>query len=439
MSSHGSSYGAALAPDRGEFAERVATKVIRNVLYFVNQLDRVNISFAALTMNKDIGLTAEMYGFGAGIFFVGYFLFEVPSNLIMQRVGARLWMFRIMLTWGLISAAMAWIHSPITFYSARFLLGLAEAGFVPGMFLYLSYWIPQSHTGRATGLFIIAAPLSTVLAGPLSTILLQLDGALGLRGWQWMFIVEGVPAIVLAFVTLWALPDRPEQARWLSKTEKEWLAAQIGAQERAATGSGGHSIAHGFASPVVLLLSAIYVSMVVGLYGIAFWLPQIVRGIGFSNLQTGFVVAVPYALGTVSCIVWSRRSDRHLERRWHFALPSFLAAFGLMASAVMGSQWLTLLPISLALIGIWAAVPVFWCVPGRHLSGLAAATGLAVINAVGNLGGFAGPYLVGWLREGTGSFTMALVVLSAGPLLAGLLALCLPANTAATLAPRPAT
>ena len=247
-----------------------------------------------------------------------------------------------------------------------------------------------------------------------------------------MFLIEGLPAIALAFATLWALPDRPEQARWLSPAEKDWLGTQIAEQEREAAGSG-HSIAHGFASPIVLLLSAVYVSMVIGLYGIAFWLPQIVRGFGFSNLQTGFVIAVPYALGTLACLLWSRRSDRQRERRWHFALPSFLAAFGLMASAIMGSQWLTLLPISLAVIGIWAALPVFWCVPGRHLSGVAAATGLAVINSVGNLGGFAGPYLVGWLREGTGSFTMALIVLSAGPLVAGLLALCLPTETVARL------
>ncbi len=434
-----------LARDRGDFAGAVSAKVIRNLvpfmilLYFVNQLDRVNIAFAALTMNKDIGLTAETYGFGAGIFFIGYFLFEVPSNLIMHRVGARLWMFRIMLTWGLISAAMVWIHSPTSFYAARFLLGLAEAGFVPGMFLYLGYWIPQSHTGRAMGLFIVAAPLTTVFAGPLSTALLELDGVLGLRGWQWMFLMEGLPAIALAFATLWVLPDRPERARWLSRSEKDWLAAEIGGQDRAAAGLGGHSIAHGLTSPIVLLLSAIYVSMVIGLYGTAFWLPQIVRGIGFSNLQTGFVIAVPYALGTLSCVVWPRHSDRHLERRWHFAIPCFLAAFGLMASAVMGSQWLTLLPISLAVIGIYAALPVFWCVPGCHLSGLAAATGLAVINAVGNLGGFAGPYLVGYLRQGTGSFTMALIVLAAGPFVAGLLALCLPTNNLAKLAPRPAT
>ncbi len=427
---------ASRADDTNADGPAIATKVIRNlvpfmfVLYFINQVDRVNVAFAALTMNKDLGFTAEIYGFGAGIFFIGYFLFEVPSNLIMHRVGARLWLFRIMLTWGVIATAMAWVHSPASFYTLRFLLGLAEAGFVPGMFLYLSYWIPESHTGRATGLFILAGPVTTVVAGPLSSALLKLDGVLGLRGWQWMYIIEGLPAVAVAFATLWMLPDRPERARWLAPSEKNWLAGVIGEERRAAANLGGHSLAHGLTSPIVLLLSAIYISVVIGLYGIAFWLPQIVRGIGFSTLQTGFVVAVPYALGTVACFLWSRRSDRKLERRWHFAVPCFLAAAGLIASAIMGSQWLALLPISLAVIGIWAAVPVLWCIPGRYLSGLAAAGGLAVINSIGNLGGFAGPYLVGLLRQSTGSFTAALVLLAAGPLVAGLLALCLPAATA---------
>lgn len=413
--------------------EAIAGRVVRNllpllfVLYVVNQLDRVNVAFAALTMNKDLGLTAEMYGFGAGIFFIGYFVFEVPSNLIMHRVGARVWMFRIMLTWGLVSVAMAWAYSPSSFYVLRFLLGLSEAGFVPGMFLYLSYWIPRSHMGRANGLFILAGPLTTVIAGPLSAALLELDGVWSLRGWQWMFILEGLPAVALAFVTLWALPDRPEHAAWLSRSEKDWLANQLGRESRTAA-AGGHSLRHGLASPTVLLLGVIYVALVIGLYGIAFWLPQIVRGLGFTNLQTGFVVAVPYGFAALACIAWSRRSDRRTERRRHFVLPCFLAAGGLVASAMLGPHWLALVPISLALMGIWAALPVFWCMPAGCLAGVAAAAGMAVVNSIGNLGGFAGPFLVGWVRNSTGSFTLALVLLAAGPLLAGLLALRLPVD-----------
>lgn len=395
------------------------------LLYFANQIDRVNISFAALTMNKELGFTPEMYGFGAGIFFIGYFLFELPSNLIMHKVGARLWMFRIMLTWGLISMATALVHSASSFYILRFLLGLAEAGFVPGMFLYLSYWVPEAYAGRASGLFILASPLTTVLAGPLSVMLLELDGKLGLTGWQWMFIIEGFPAVVLAFVTLYVLQDRPAQVKWLSQAEKDWLEGQL-RSEREATGAGNGTLLHGLASPLVLLMSAIYLSLVIGLYRVAFWLPQIVRGIGLTNQQTGFVIAVPYLLGTLACAFWPFRSDQTQERRWHFAGPCFLASVSLMVSAVLGPQLLALIPISLAVIGIWAAVPVFWSVPGRHLTGVAIAAGMAMINSVGNLGGFGGPYIVGWLREVSGSFTMALVILGCGPLLAGLLALLLP-------------
>lgn len=427
MDTHGVATG-----DRAAFGEAVSLKIVRRLvpfiflLYFVNQVDRVNVAFAALTMNKDLGLTAEMYGFGAGIFFIGYFLFEVPSNLIMHRVGARIWMLRIMLSWGLVSMGTMFIQGPMSFYVARVLLGLAEAGFVPGMFLYLAAWVPERHIGRATALFVLAGPLTTVLAGPLSAMLLELDGALGLKGWQWMFLIEGAPAVLLAFATLRFLPDSPQDAAWLAQDEREWIVARIREQDAAAGQRGGRSLLHGLASPIVLLLSAIYVAMVVGLYGIAFWLPQIVRGIGFSNLQTGFVVAVPYALATLACVAWSRRSDRSLERRWNFALPCLLASAGLMGSALMGGGWLTLVPISVAVVGIWAALPVFWCIPGRYLGGVASAAGLAMINSVGNLGGFAGPYLVGWMRGGGSSFTTALVVLAAGPLVAGLLVVLLP-------------
>ena len=327
--------------------------------------------FASLTMNKDLGLTAEMYGFAAGIFFIGYVLFEVPSNLIMHRVGARLWMFRIMLTWGLVSTAMALIYSPTSFYVLRFLLGLAEAGFVPGMFLYLSYWIPERHLGRATGLFILAAPVTTVIAGPLSAVLLELDGIWGIAGLA--VDVHHRRASRCRFPPsrrCGRFPTGRNGPSWLSQPEKDWLVRKLGDESRTAgAGTGGNSLWHGLASPIVMLLSAIYVTMVIGLYGIAFWLPQIVRGIGFTNLQTGFVVAVPYALGSLACFLWSRRSDRHMERRWHFAVACFVAAGGLVASAILGPQLLALLPISVAVIGIYAALPVFWCVPGPLLDG----------------------------------------------------------------------
>ena len=242
-----------------------------------------------------------------------------------------------------------------------------------------------------------------------------------------MFIIEGAPAVILAFVTLWVLPDRPAKVKWLTQPEKDWLDGQV-QSKREIIDAESHTLLHGLLSPMVLLMSAIYVSLVIGLYGVAFWLPQIVRGIGFSNQQTGFVIAVPYLLGTLACALWPRRSDSMQERRWHFAVPCFLASVSLIVSAIIGPHLLALIPISLAVVGIWAAVPVFWSIPGRHMVGLAAAAGLAMINSVGNLGGFAGPYLVGWLREWSGSFTIALVCLGCGPLLAGLLALLLPVS-----------
>ncbi|QIB33116.1 MFS transporter [Ancylobacter pratisalsi] len=417
----------------GSFGDEVVDKVIRRLvpfmllLYLVNQIDRVNISFGALTMNGDLGFTAEMFGFGAGIFFIGYFLFEVPSNLIMHRVGARLWMARIMFTWGAVSVGMIFVGTPLQFYVMRFLLGLAEAGFVPGMFLYLTYWVPAKHRGRALGLFILAAPLTPVVAGPISTMLLELNGLMGLKGWQWLYLVEGIPAVLLAFATLAYLTDRPSGATWLSPSERAWLDETLEAERAGTERAGGrHTLLDGLRSPLVLLFGAIYIFFVIGLYGVAFWLPQIVRGFGLSNLQVGFVVAIPYFAGAIACVVWPKRSDQRGERRWHFILPCLVSGAAFVASAILGAQWLALVPITIAVAAIYAALPVFWTLPNMHMTGLAAASGIAFINSIGNLGGFAGPYLVGWLRETTGSFTLALLSLSLGLFVAGVLALLVP-------------
>ncbi len=422
-----------VAPTIADFGERVVRKVIIRLLplmlllYLFNQLDRVNIAFGALTMNRDLGFTSEIYGFGAGIFFLGYFLFEIPSNLIMHKVGARRWIARIMFTWGAASVAMAWINSPVNFYIMRFLLGVAEAGFVPGMFLYLSYWVPSKYRGRALAFFILGAPLTSVLAGPLSTTLLEMNGALGMAGWQWLYIVQGLPPILLAFVTWSYLTDNPSQAAWLTEAERRWLDQTLEAEQEVARRSGSsHSLLDGFRSPKVILLSSIYLSTVIGLYGMAFWLPQIVHGFGLSNLQVGFVVSIPYLLACIGCYFWARYSDRTGERRWHFALSCFVSAVGFMFSAVLGAQWLALIPISFAVIGIYAGLPIFWTLPNQYLTGLGAVGGIALINSIGNLGGFIGPYLVGWLKQSTGSFVVALVCLSMSPVLAGVLTLLLP-------------
>jgi ACS family tartrate transporter-like MFS transporter len=432
IASHIDTEGSVMEPAGTATADRIVGKVIWRLLpfmallYFVNQLDRVNISFAALTMNQDLGFTAQMYGFGAGIFFVGYFIFEIPSNLFLHRFGARIWIFRIMLTWGAVSVAMAWVNSPMTFYVMRFLLGFAEAGFVPGMFLYLTYWIPKAYRGKALGLFIISAPATPVLAGPISTLLLEMDGVMGLRGWQWMFILEGLPAIVLSFVTLWYLTDKPGQAKWLTAEERNWLESTIAAEEHTVAQHGSRSLRDGLRSPRVITLTICYLMLVIGTLGVAFFLPQIIRTFGLSNLAIGFVIAIPYGLAAVACVLWPRRSDRQRERRWHLALACFAGAGGLAAAALIGTHWLAILPLSVALMGVYAALPVFWCIPSNHLVGLAAASGIALINSIGNLGGFIGPYLVGWLRDLTGSFNTALLCLSIGPLIAGLIVLAMP-------------
>jgi ACS family tartrate transporter-like MFS transporter len=415
------------------FGDQVVNKVITRIVpfvlicYLINQIDRVNVSFGALTMNRDFGFTAEIFGFGAGIFFIGYFLFEVPSNLIMHKVGARRWIARIMITWGAVSIGMAFITGPMSFYIMRFLLGVAEAGFVPGVFLYFTYWVPEKYCARALGIFIVAAPLTPVIAGPLSTTLLEMDGIMGLRGWQWLYITEGAPAILLAFVTYFYLTDRPSEAKWLTDEERRWLEARLDS-ERAATerAGGSHSMWDGMRSPTVLLLTCMYLALVIGLLGLVFFLPQIVRGFGLTNLQVGFVSAIPYLFAVLGCLWWPIRSDRIGERHWHFAAPCFLGAAAFVVAAYLGASWLALVPISIAITCAYASLPVFWAIPNQYLTGLAAASGLAFINSFGNLGGFIGPFMVGWLRSLTGNFVIALLCLSSGLLVAGVLTFLLP-------------
>jgi ACS family tartrate transporter-like MFS transporter len=412
-----------------QMGHRICMKVIWRLipfmllLYIVNQIDRVNISFAALTMNTDLGFTPEIFGLGAGIFFLGYLMFEVPSNLILAKVGARFWIARIMVTWGLVTVGMVYIHSPTSFYVMRFLLGVAEAGFLPGMILYLTYWVPTAYRGRASALFILAVPLTPVIAGPLSTIILQLNGAFGWKGWQWFFLITGLPAIVLGFVTLRFLTNTPSEATWLEPAERAWLVRQIEGENARTATVGHHSLASGFSSPKVLLLGLTYFLFGLGFFGPVFWLPQIIRGFGLSNVAVGFVIAGLYGLAAIASLLWSRRSDRLGERRWHFALPCFIAAVGFAVSALLGAQLISLISLTLALCGVMAALPVFWTLPGKYFTGAAAASGIAVINSLGALAGFASPYLIGWITGLAGNFTIALVGLSLGLLIAGLLIL----------------
>jgi ACS family tartrate transporter-like MFS transporter len=394
--------------------DRVFAKAARRLipfmilLYVASFLDRVNVSFAALTMNHDLGLSDRAFGFGAGIFFIGYFFFEVPSNLILERVGARAWMFRIMFTWGLVSMATAFVRDATGFYVLRFLLGVAEAGFYPGMVLYLTYWFPQSTRARFIAAFLAAVPFANVIGGPLSGAILSMDGTNGLHGWQWLFLLEGVPSCILAFAILVLLPDGPSRARWLSDDEKAHIASRLDQD------SVPHqSLFQGLSDSRIWLLSIADFGIVTGLYGINFWLPQIVRMMGYSNFETGLVVVVPYLASMIGMIAWGYSSDLSRERIWHVAVAALFAAGGLSAAAILREPMSVLVALSVAAIGIASALAVFWTLPPSFLGGTAAAGGIALINSISNLGGFVGPTVMGWLKQTTHSYQSGFAMLSA--------------------------
>ncbi|UPG74710.1 MFS transporter (plasmid) [Roseomonas gilardii subsp. gilardii] len=395
------------------------------VLFIINYLDRVNVGFAAIHMNRDLGLSATAYGFGAGVFFLGYIAFEIPSNMVMHRVGARIWIARIMVSWGLLSCGMAFIGGETSFYILRFLLGAAEAGFVPGILLYMTYWFPARDRARATAGFMTATVLSTVIGAPISGwILASVPNWHGLASWQWLFILEGLPAVILGVVTYFYLVDRPQDGRWLDAAERGWLVAELERENREIAAVGTHEYRAIFRDWRVWLLTLIYMFNAMAVYGVVLWLPQIVRSIGgLSDLQTGFVTAIPFVFATIGLLLVARSSDRTGERKWHTALSAlggglFLAASGLAPSPMTG-----LLLLCAAAFGVWAVLGVFWSLPTQFLTGAAAAAGLAAINGFAQIGGFAGPYLVGWIRDTTQSFTPALLTLAAGPILAALLCL----------------
>lgn len=390
------------------------------LLYFVSFLDRVNVGFAALTMNADIGLSASAYGFGAGIFFIGYFLFEVPSNLILKRVGARIWIARIMVTWGILSIATAFVTGPTSFWIVRFLLGVAEAGFFPGMIYYLTNWFPSAMRGRVIGGFLIAVPLSSAIGAPLSTSLLDIT-IFDLQGWQALFILEGLPAIVLGVSVLFMLPNRPSLAKWLTTEEQVSLEALI---ERDKGQSQHSSLRAGLINIHVWRFALIYFGLVVGLYGFSFWSPQIIKEFGgLSNLQVGFVSMAPYALAAFAMHWWGRKSDETDNRILYLALPAFLGGVAFFVSTFSGNPVFILLSLTFGAIGIYAALPVFWTLPTAMLRGTAAAGGIALINAIGNLGGYAGPVIVGYLKDKTGSYDSGMIALAVAMILAGVLAL----------------
>ena len=381
------------------------------ICYLAAYLDRVNIGFAAASMSKDLGFSATTYALGAGVFFITYFLFEIPSNLLLERFGARTWIARIMFTWGLLSAAMALVSGPHSFYILRALLGIAEAGFFPGIIFFLSLWFPAVYRARVMSLFLVAVPLSSVIGAPVSGAVLSLNGKAGLHGWQWLFIVEALPAVLLSGFVLFFLTDRPEKATWLGAQERSWLIGRLASERSHKVGTDTH-ILQVLLQPQILLLCFVYFGAAACLYGLSFYLPTIVKEFNYSSVKSGFVIAIPYLLGMICMILWSRRSDARQERRFHTASALLLAAAGIAAAVFATSPLAKMTAFSLASIGIFASLPLIWTLPTSTLSGPSAAGAIAMINSFGNLSGFAGTYAIGWLKDRTGSYADGLLAVA---------------------------
>lgn len=422
----------AMADDEA-LGRRAVGRVARRLMpllfaaYLVNFLDRVNVGFAALQMNERLDFGPAVFGFGAGVFFLGYFLFEVPSNLVLVRVGARRWLARIMLSWGVVSAATALATGPTSFYALRFALGVAEAGFVPALLVVIATWFPEERRASAVAVVWSATAAALVLGGPLSAAILALDGRLGLQGWQWLFALEALPAVLLAPVLLRLLPDRVEDAKWMPGDERAWLSTRLAA-ERARRVAGGASEAAlaGLARREPWLLGLLYFFLGIGFFGITFWLPQVVRQLsGLGDAATALVSAVPFAGAAAAMLLVARLSDRTGRRRVYVVTGALIAAAGFGFSAVTASPLLSLTLLSVGAAGLWSVIGVFWQLPSRYLTGAAAAVGMAAINACGSLGGFVGPYAVGLLRAGGGDFRSALAMVALAMLAAATVALTL--------------
>lgn len=394
------------------------------VLYMVAYLDRINLGFAALQMQRQLAFTDAVYGLGAGVFFAGYFIFQVPSNLVLEHVGARRWIAVLMVTWGIISASMCLVDSARSFYSLRFLLGVAEAGFFPGIILYLKSWFPARARAQTVARFMTAAPLSGVVGGPLSGALLGLHHRAGLAGWQWMFLLEGIPAIALGAVVWAYLVDRPERALWLTAEQREWLQQTL-QQERAETAATSASDAlAAFRMGRIWILALVYFGLNTVSYGLSMWLPNLIKSLSaVSNVAIGVLSAIPYVAAAVMMVVVGLHSDQTGERRWHAAVPAFAGAIALGFAANTTSVGPAIALISVAVLGVFSMMGPFWAMPTAFLSGTAAAAGIAIINSVGNLGGFCGPYIIGVMRTSTGQFKGGLAVVAGALALSGVLAL----------------
>jgi len=408
------------------------------VLYVVAYLDRINVGFASLQMNRELGLSESAFGLGAGLFFLGYSIFEVPSNLILERVGARLWISRIMISWGIAAIAMSMVRGAGSFFALRFILGVAEAGFFPGVILYLTYWFPAREQARSVALFMTATALAGIIAGPVSGAILGMHGLAHFSGWQWLFVLEGLPALILGIVVLRYLPDGPQTAAWLSDEERDALCARLEQERRLGSLDHRRSFAAAITNSNVWILSIVYFGIVFGLYGVTFWLPQIIGGLGErSDFGIGMLSALPFVGAAVAMVLIGRSSDLNGERRWHFTISAIVGAAGLILAATTRSPFLSLVAISIAAVGIWGTFGPFWATSSGCFTSTAAAGGIALINSIGNLGGFAGPYVVGMVKQATHSFAGGMLAMAVSVLGAGVLALMLPAAAHETVSANP--
>ena len=398
------------------------------LLFVVAFLDRINIGFAALTMNKELGITSEQYGLIAGIFFVSYFIFEIPSNLLLHRIGARIWIARILITWGIVATLTGFVHNVTQLYVARFLLGLAEAGYLPGIILYLTYWFQQRDQARSISLFLTGAPIASILGAPISGLILDQVHWLGMSSWRWLLVLEGIPAIVCGFLAYFLLPNSPSEARFLTAAEKAAIQEGLSREEQMKLDQHQYSVVQAMTHGRVWLLASIHFGMLIGFYTLNFWVPQLMKSLAaaYSNSAIGLLVVIPSLAGLVAMVLVSRSSDRKLERRYHIAIPAVLGGTALALLGTTTSAVLSLILLSLLAIGVYSYLGPFWTLPSTFLSGYSAAAGIALINSLGSFAGFVGPSVVGYFSQRAGSLQSALPLASVPLFAAAILVVMLP-------------
>ncbi|HEY7087722.1 MAG TPA: MFS transporter [Tepidisphaeraceae bacterium] len=417
-----------------EESSLVIARIVRRLipflclLFIVNYVDRTNVAMAKLRMLADTGIDEGVYGLGAGLFFIGYFIFEVPSNLILERVGARIWITRIMISWGLICAAMIFVRGPVSFFSLRFALGVAEAGFFPGIVLYLTYWIPSSHRSGVMAWFLTSTAIAGFVGNPLAGALMKLDGVGGLHGWQWVFLVEGIAPVLIGIVTPMLLTDRPSRARWLTPTERDWIEQELARDEQAHSHHHIADLRRALGNSRLWLLSILYFTLIMGLYGFIYWVPSIIQSTAprMTEMTIGLFSAIPYSVAAIGMVLIGRHSDHRGERRWHIAVCALIGAAGICLVTLCHSTPMVLLALCLAAIGIWGYLGPFWSLTTRCLRGGAAAGGIAIVNSIGALAGFVSPSIIGWAKRATGSFTVGLLVVAGSLVCSAILVIIVP-------------